>query len=197
MINKLVEKIKDDYLSGINFNDRNYGLVRIHREKQKTTDGQVEKIYPVYKNTATSCDAGRETQCIPDSAYNSLSYHESQSTSIVQGSNGFLTVTAQIRNVWWINGDKVDQDITFIDDLALNVIKNFPEKIANFDNMAMIYVQVTGTDTSPAIFGQYSYNEANKQYLMPPYYYFAVNYTVSFRVHRDCVNDITLNPSSC
>lgn len=197
MINKLIEKIKDDYLSDINFNDRNFGLIRVHREKQKMTDGQVEKVYPVYKHTPASCNAGKEETCIPDSAFMSLSYHETQAVSITQGGNGFLDVTAQIRNVWWINANKVDSDTVYIDELALNVIKNYPVKIANFDNMAMVHIQVTGTDMSPAIFGQYSYNEANRQYLMPPYFFFAINYTASFRVHRDCVNDITLNPSSC
>ncbi len=196
MINKIVEKIKDDYLSAINFNDRNFGLVRTHREKQKTTDGQVEKVYPVYKHTPTSCNSGKEETCIPDSSFMSLSYHEGQSVSVVQGSNGFLSVTAQVRNIWWMNSSKINSTIG-VDDLALNIIKSFPVNIANFDNMAMIRVEVTGMDLSPAIFGQYSYNEANKQYLMPPFYFFSVNYTVTFRIHRSCVDDITINPDVC
>ena len=201
MIHTLIEKIKDVYISDINFVDRNYGLVRTHREKvpNKDNTGTVEKVYPVYINQSTDDNKpGKEVHAIPESKYMSLSYHElTGAPSITPIGNGFFRFSFNVRNVWWINGSKCDATLNTIDTYMLNVIKNFPEHIGNFSNMAQISVEITGTEVTPSIFGAFSYDEANKQYLTPPYLYFAINYRLSCRIHKDCVDDITLQPTSC
>ena len=201
MINTLIEKIKDTYISAINFADRNYGLVRIHREKvpNKDNTGTVDKVYPVYLNQSTDSNKpGKEVHAIPDSNFKSLSYHELTGTPTLSPlGNGRFKYTATLRNVWWINGAKCDATLNTIDNYILNVLKYFPERIGNFSDMAQIYVEITGTEVTPSIFGAFSYDEANKQYLTLPYLYFAVAYRVSFIIHKDCIADITLQPSSC
>lgn len=201
MINTLIEKIKDTYIADINFSDRNFGLVRTHREKvpNKDNTGTIEKIYPVYLNKSTDSNKpGKEVHSIPDSKYLSLSYHElTGSPSLTPIGNGFYRFSATLRNVWWINGAKCDATLNTIDSYMLNVIKNFPEKIGNFSDMAEIRIEITGTEVTPSIFGAFSYDEANKQYLTLPYLYFAINYRASFRIHKDCIDDITIQPTSC
>lgn len=201
MINGLIEHIKNVYIADINFVDRNYGLIRVHREKvpNKDNSGTVEKIYPVYLTTEnTDNKSSREVDAIPNSNYKSLSYHElTASPTLSPIGRGYFKCTAMLRNVWWINGAKCDVTQNSIDKYMLNVLKYFPEHINNFADMAQIFVEITGTDVNSSIFGAYSYDEANKQYLMPPYLFFAINYRVSFRIHKNCVDNIELKPSSC
>jgi len=60
-----------------------------------------------------------------------------------------------------------------------------------------IRIVAAGEDVkSPSIFGDYTY-EDKKQYMMFPFDYFALNYSVRFAVAKDCVPDITLDPASC
>ncbi len=197
MINLIVEKIKDS-LASVPIIDRNYGLIRTNRVKVKQGDTTVEKVFPVYRNTPDGCSNAVEVDAVPNSSYKALSYHELVAPEGTQSmGNGFYEFTMSMRNVWWINSKLANYDQSNVDQFVLNVIKYFPEKLANFDDLHAIRISIQNIDYSAAVFGQWSYDEANRQYLTPPFFHFGINYQVVFRVHKDCITALTVESNLC
>ena len=197
MINLITEAIKTE-LADVPFNDRNYGLIRTNRIKTKQGDTTVEKVFPVYRNTPDGCSNAVELDAVPNDKYKTLSYHELtgvESTENMGG--GFFEFTMSLRNVWWINSNLANYEQTTVDQFVLNVLKYFPEKLANVYPLSAIRVNIQNIDYSPAVFGQWSYDEANRQYLTPPFFHFGINYQVIFRVHKSCITDLTIKSNLC
>jgi len=197
MIKRIVDEIKSDLLL-VPFIDAVHGLTRVHREVVKSGANTVVKSYPVAEQTPTDCSAGKEIDCVPDSAKKSLCYFElNGAPKVTQSSKpSWFEFSAQVRNVWWINTDLVKTTAT-IDDLMLQVLKYLPAKISGLTGISQVVVELTGTPMQSDIFSKYTYDETSRQYLMPPYRYFAFDLLITWQVNKDCFTDIIVAPVAC
>ena len=73
-----------------------------------------------------------------------------------------------------------------------------PVSLSNVFPYSFIRIELTGEETkNVSIFSKYTYNEEEKQYLIYPFDYFALNYEISFYVGINCIDPILISPSVC
>ena len=197
MIKNIIDEIKSEFAL-VPFIDEASGLTRAHKEVVKTSTGTTVKTYPVADQTPTECSAGKEIDCVPNSSYKSLTYFElNGSLRITQSSKpDWFEVQAPIRNVWWINTDLVKSGAT-IDEVMFNVLKYLPRRITGISGISTVSIDLIGAVTTPDIFSKYTYDEAARQYLMPPYKYFAFDLMVSYQINKSCFTDIEIVQVVC
>lgn len=186
-------------LSSINFVDRIGGIVIPLTVNKNIGDGIDGKILPVALNSLKgTCNPSRYESYNPDSTKKSVLYFENNGHTVLSDNMGFITKQLNVRLVAWFNLPKINSTLTDADDLKDIIISTMPEWIANVGNASGIRILLTGEEVrSPAIFSAYSYDEAEKQYLIYPFDYFALNYQITYRVGKGCTDDIIINPSSC
>ena len=50
---------------------------------------------------------------------------------------------------------------------------------------------------SADLFADYSYKEVQSQFMTYPYDAFGMEWKVEFSIHKSCISDVILNPTSC
>ena len=197
MIQTIVKRLVTD-IQALNFVDLAAGIVRPQKEMKGTHDNPVLKVYPVYFNdTKTTCNPNDYISLVPDSSKKGIVYFEDKGTTMSQDKD-FFVMSSQVRLVGWFNLKLIDTTLTNADTLLLRVAKAIPRKLSNADNINSIIIECTGNEQkSPAIFSDYTFVEEKTQYTMYPFDYFAINYEIGYRIHRSCINDITLNAMTC
>jgi hypothetical protein len=187
------------------FIDKFGGLVAMLVYQEETADGgTVEKRFPVSHDTnAQDCLANNnQREFVPDgSNYNGIAYLENQSLTVGGSTAGGTQYTASLRFVCWYNSEKItgvaadDQLLTQLIDRIQRTLTASIWNSAPFSRIRVVLRDVLVRDRS--IFGAFTYSEAETQYLMPPFDYFAVDMTINFVVPRACVPALTLNPAEC
>lgn len=194
MITKIAELIKSE-ISSLVWIDKLGGVVKPGRVKVAGED----KIFPIYINdSADPCNASVYLDFVPDSKKMSVVYFEDQGIEVVNSGCTFTDCTASLKLICWANLVRINADYTDAIPLKLDLIKNIPARLPNTDWVTKILATFAGEDIkSPAIFGNYTYDETMTQYLIYPYDYFALNYTVKFSFVNSCFEDVVLNPKVC
>lgn len=194
MITKIAELIKAE-ISALEWIERIGGVVKAARVK---VAGE-EKVFPIdFNNLADPCDSSVYLDFVPDSSKMSIIYFEDQGIEVVNSGCSFTDCTASLRLVCWANLERINADYTDAVPLKLDLIKNIPARLPNTDWITKILTNFTSEETkSPAIFGAYTYDETMTQYLIYPYDYFALNYSVKFSFAGSCFDEVILNPKVC
>lgn len=194
MITKIAELIRTE-ISALAWIDRIGGIVKPGRVKIAGED----KVFPIdFNNLADPCNSSVYLDFVPDSSKMSIIYFEDQGIEVVNSGCTFTDCTASLKIVCWANLVRINADYTDALLLKLDLIKNIPARLPNDDWVTKILATFTGEDTkSPAIFGNYTYDETMTQYLIYPYDYFALNYSVKFSFVNSCCDDVVLNPKVC
>lgn len=193
MIRTIVKQIVP-YISALNFADLTAGVVTVATKNQMSENGTVNKIFPIYENTPDECNGGDYLVLIPDEKYRTIIYFEELSNTITTQTNHEIKISSDIRLIGWFNLKKIGASVT--SDVLLRLIAQaIPETLADFSDIENIRVTLTGIpNKAPALFSQYTYNEAERQYLLFPFDYGALNYTVTYSINK-CVDDITITPN--
>jgi hypothetical protein len=194
MITKIAELIKTE-ISTLEWVDHLGGVVR----RGVVNVGGTDKVFPIYINdSADPCNPSVYLDFVPDSKKMSVVYFEDAGLEVVNSGCTFTDCTASLKLVCWANLIRINADYTDATLLKLDLIKNIPARLNNTDWITKILVTFAGEDIkSPAIFGGYSYDETMTQYLIYPYDYFALNYSVKFSFVNSCFEDVVLNPKVC
>ncbi len=192
-MNKSLSLILLDKFSDASYLDRTSGVVQIVSKYFEVADGgpKYEKKIP-YATSATLQDLATMAQAmIPNSAYKSCMYFEDQGI-LINGQRGpMINYVSRMRLVCWLNMIRVlgyyDSDHTakIMGDVIgrLTGVQNF-----NADPFSRITVTIGGIAQQNAqIFSDYSYDEREGQYLMPPYDFFAIDITVNFWMPAACL----------
>jgi len=197
MIQTIVNRLLPD-LKALNFVDVAAGIVRSQKEVKGTKDAPIHKVYPVYFNsTKTTCSPNDYISLIPDSSKKGIVYFEDKGTTIGEYKDSFI-MSSQVRLVGWFNLKLINTTLTNADTLLLAVAGAIPSGLDNDGGINAITIECTGNEQkSIAIFSEYTFPEEQTQYTMYPYDYFALNYNIQFRIHRSCINDITLKATTC
>ncbi len=195
-------------ISTLNFVDKIAGVVKpmVKVDVIEDEDGYrvVRKVFPVACGvTAAQCEEqGLYTDLVPDDKYRSIIYFEDRGAQFVDRQGSVLQFAGNLRLVCWMNLKHFvvasGKECT-LDGLVLaKLLSEFPNTYFNSGNYQRILINITRVlPKSQDIFGFYTYREETNQYLLHPYDYFAVDLTVNFGIHKDCLDQIEIQAPSC
>lgn len=191
MIRTIVKEIVP-YIDALNFADLTAGVVTVATKNQHAENGVVTKIFPIYEQDPTTCESGDYFTLIPDEKYRTIIYFEELSNTITSQTNYEIKISSDIRLIGWFNLKKIGASVT--SDVLLRLIAQaIPDTLADFSDIENTRITLTGIpNKAPTLFSQYSYNEAERQYLLFPFDYGALNYTITYSINK-CVDDIVLD----
>jgi len=197
MIGKIADKLALK-ISGLNYVDRITGLAKVISKNIAGEGGMVAKKIPTYLNlNKTTCDNADYIDLVPDSKLKSIIYFEDQGTSKIDCSGRYDDFETNLRLVFWCNLGMIDQG-TDLYNIQSEIISTLIGRIDNFDYVVKIIIELADIpEKSPTIFAEFSYSEEDKQYLLYPYDYFALDFSVKWSLAKICYETTTLNPNSC
>jgi hypothetical protein len=174
-----------------------------------TTDQDETNSTTIQKRRPVAVDAwngkadcfGREVSLIPDSSRKSIIYFEDFGIvpgPFLHGQQGYLS---SLRLVCWLNRAKLVGDMyaeisgrVEAAIIATLCHKN-PENIGIFQRLAVNFQRIPQQDAG--IFGRYTYKEEDRQYLRPPFEFFAIDLSSVFYVSAKCLDQIPWNVEAC
>lgn len=197
MIHDIVNIIKAE-ISTLSFIDKIGGIVKPLKIKKVLKDSTIEKIIPVCYNTnKTTCNVSDYLDYCPNTTYKSVSYFEVNEIRELDSTTTYTTFEATVRFTCWLNLPLINQTINPINNIPFEILGVVGKKISN--SSPFVFAQITGENIvkNEDIFSPYTYDEAENQYLMFPFDFFAVDFTIQFRVPYACITNVTLNPATC
>lgn len=184
MIHSVISALLPDILN-LSFADKVGGIVYPMQKQIKTTkDDFITKTFPVYGNDPTVCLDQPYIDMVPDSDLKSVIYFESQPEMITEsGCNAAIISDTQITLVAWFNLGKINKTLTTGEGMLriiATVLNGTHDLVINGMNVHTVFTLTNIDFRNPAIFGKYdaTYKEANKQYLIYPRDFGALNYDV-------------------
>lgn len=194
MIRSVIDKTLTT-ISTLNFADLVCGVVTPASQNMRDTeDRTILKIFPIYPNDPVTCRNGDYIACIPDDKYRSIIYFEEISNQLISQDNYCIAMQSTVRCIGWFNLKKISNTLTS-DYFMSQLIQAIPDTIADFDNLYNIYLTFDNIENkSPLLFSAYTYNEAEQQYLIFPYDYGALRYTVNYHINK-CQSPVSLSPN--
>ncbi len=199
MINTIVKNIIP-YLEALNFSEVVGGIATTISQNKPIKDNKIiVKKFPAYYNeNKTTCNASDYIDLVPNSNKRSIIYFENNGIKISPINGNIIECVADVRLVCWANLKKINDTFINADILKLLVIQAMPSSLSNVLPYSFIRIQLTGEETkNVSIFSKYTYNEEEKQYLIYPFDYFALNYEISFYVGINCIDPILISPAVC
>lgn len=212
-MNADLANIIKEYLEPLNFVDKITGLVRpliktdvvevFNDDNEKIGEQIIKKVFPVSCDvTHKQCfEEGHYADLVPNDEYISIIYFEDRGT-VLTGTQGRLhNYTSGLRLVCWLNMERFDTSACSISaPVIAAIVKAIPTGTFNADGTAYQRISVQLASILPktsAIFGAYTYNEETNQYLLYPYDYFAIDLNVSFSIHDNCIETLTIKDKDC
>jgi hypothetical protein len=197
MIEPIINQIALGLDIDLNWADVITGVCEVLRLKMGA-DGTVEKVIPGYLNTNPStCNTSRYLDLVPNSGKKSIIYFDNLSESVESENRYYKQMNASLRLVCWVNLPLIDKSLTNAITLQQDVLKNLPVRVANQSPFAWNRVSVLGVERNESIFSAWSYDEAEKQYLIFPFDYFAINLSINYRYLTNCPLPINEDPDLC
>lgn len=199
MINTIVKNIIP-YLEALNFSEVVGGIATTISQNKPIKDNKIiVKKFPAYYNeNKTTCSASDYIDLVPNSNKRSIIYFENNGIKISPINGNIIECVADVRLLCWANLKKINDTFINADMLKLLVIQAMPVSLSNVFPYSFIRIELTGEETkNVSIFSKYTYNEEEKQYLIYPFDYFALNYEISFYVGINCIDPILISPAVC
>lgn len=202
-MNKELSIILRNKLAGLPFVDVLGGMVQTvtTEDLDENNSSKITKRFPVSTDVMGKECEGREIMMIPDSSRKSIIYFEDFGISATGKIHGNTSYASNIRLVCWLNRANLVGDMyqliagrmmsTIIDTIA---DKN-PENIAFFTRLAVTVARIPPQDAG--IFGRYTYSEPVRQYLRPPFEFFAIDLVCKFQAMASCLDGINWNNPKC
>lgn len=162
----------------------------------------VTKKFPVafIHNQDPAC-TGKEFVLTPDSSRKSIIYFEDfgvTATGKVKGLNGFVS---SLRLVCWLNqANLVGDHYQFVGGRIMATLIDLltsgnPDNVDMFTRLQVDVAAIPPQDAG--LFGRYTYNEPDRQYLRPPFQFFGIDLRCKYFVPSKCLNNISWSTVSC
>ena len=191
MVKELANVLKSQ-LNNIAFLEVIAGIVQpvIDVRYNDTSGLKFPKKIPVSYDTSKGRSAflGMERQLVPDKAYKSILYFEDFGSTQQAGRANTLTWNTKLRLVCWMNKAKIGYDIysdvtmKCMDEVLNRLVQG---KAINQQGITKLFVTAGAIVQQDAqIFSRYNYDEAELQYLRPPYEYFAIDLNCKYEAKR-------------
>lgn len=195
-MNKYLSLVLMAKLSGLEYISKAGGLVQtIQKVIPNGTDKPTIKKIPIsaVHQAPENCDLTEaiSVQFIPESKLKGMFYFEDNgsTTDTSKRHTGLNFWRSRMRLVVWMNQKLINTtyDIEMVA-IAMNemIYRLTREKFNSgvFKNI-MVAVSSVASQTSD-IFSAYDYNEAETQFLMPPYDFFALDLDITFGIPKNC-----------
>lgn len=196
----LLEQVFRPAIQALNWVEKYGGVVT------KYNDPKTNEVYPIvaYNSDPLCSETDPYTPITPDDGFKSVVYWEQNgSTRIDSSERRYVTGTAAMRFVAWINPKK--QGVVPAYGLSSIYANDFVSRVARVQGatvsgapitLSVTRVNVTEVDEN-AVFGQYSY--AGKKHLfVQPFEFFAVDFEFTFVAPNNCASLITIDdPIEC
>lgn len=191
-MNQDIANILKGYVETLPFAGKVGGLVKAITYSTQNDKGVVRKTIPVDCDvTHTNCLKGKYTDLMPDSKYKSVMYFEDGGVKPGDSSARDFSFESDLKLICWLNLKKTGKTGCSNTALAIATILNtIPTRTFNSGVYTRILITMTGAEPKNAqIFSKYTYDEEKNQYLMYPYDYFALNFTVRFTISKACITN--------
>jgi hypothetical protein len=202
MIYKIAKLLRDE-ISDLNFVDVAAGLaksvtVRVP-EGEIDEASVIDKQVPMaYNDLGLVCEDGELYPLTPDTTKKSIHWWEDNGTNLVSEDTYYYHSQAALVLVSWWNLPLINVDLTDPSDLVALLIAEIPVKLTNVDYLSQIRVAFNGeVPAGTDVLSKYDFNEPENQFGTHPYYVTGLNFLVDFAFGKNCVDAITINPSSC
>jgi hypothetical protein len=202
-MNDIIAGILKDYVDTLAFADKIAGMVRI---AERTGEAGLKQYFPVACNlTEAECNTGRYMDLIPDGKKKSVIYFEEKAgVQLLRRGGSGNVYESKLRLVVWLNlkllGIEACTSTAGAMGDILRVIPNkIPQTITSPFGIGNMIVTFEGEALKSAdIFSKYSYNQAQTQYLLFPYDYFALDFTIELHLNKECLPSLTPGePNNC
>lgn len=204
-MNKELSTVLRDKLAALPFIDVLAGMAQTVTTQDSNLSNPeaaaVVKRFPVsYDVLGVDCQ-GKEISLNPDSSRKSIIYFEDFGIVTTGRLHGQMGYNSSLRLICWINRSLLVKDVyreisgncmaSIIDVIAG---KN-PENIGMFSRLTISVARIPQQDA--ALFGRYTYNETDRQYLRPPFEFFGIDFSCKYYVSAKCLTEIPLGNSTC
>lgn len=164
---------------------------------EKQDENEAGKMYTV-KFPATAdhnieqCGTGVMVDMIPNSSFRGVMYFEADTITPTEKRFTFgQQYAADIRLVGWLNREQLGSspetpiNRIVIGDVLLALTQ--PYKVQTFGKLAVSVTRII--EGNQSIFSKYTYSVKDRQYLMPPFCYFAIDLRVTFVSRVNCARE--------
>jgi len=196
-MNNKIANILKSYLEDLSWADKVAGLTQVANIRLKEGENITDKSFPISCNvTIEDCEKkGKYDELAPNSKKKSVMFFEDRGGVKLDHYEGTrIWYRASLRLIVWLNLRKIegaacDADVSecgVSGDYVLDVIKHIPYNA--FDSGGFYGISIEPpeqVERSVDIFGRYTFNEPQTQYLMWPYDYFALDYDILFSIPCD------------
>ena len=191
MIDVAVSRIQERIQSTLPFFDVVGGVAR----PQKIRVGDIVKTLPA---TPDPDNQGAYIWLTPDSGKSAMVYFEALSNKPAQplaGGAGFLYET-RLRAVAWLNTKRLSANDPGAVMAAL-VSKITGRYDDDYPVASIILLPEAEAIRGPELFGKYTYDETETQFLMLPFEYFAFDFNLRFAIISNCIveNVLKVDPA--
>jgi len=204
-MNKELASILRNKIASLPFMDLKAGLAQIVESSTypDTAEGVTAKALrhrmPVsYDVTGRGDDClGREVSLVPDSSRKSILYFEDYGTVAGGRREGLRQYTSKIRLVMWLNRERLVGDA--YKEITAYCVSAIIGKICrgqyeNLDIFNQLHVKESAIPAQNSdLFARYTYDETVRQYLRPPYEFFAIDFLCTYFLSDNCINKIDFN----
>jgi hypothetical protein len=202
-MNKALCLVLRDKLVGLPFVDVLAAMAQTLTRDDVNQDTQLG--YTKREPVSTDCLGieceGREVSLIPNSNRKSIIYFEDYGISTTDVWHGHTGYNSSIRLVCWLNrlnlvGNKY-QDVAgrMMAAIIARLCTGNPQNVGMFIRLTVQVARIPPQD--PALFSRYTYFESDRQYLRPPFEFFAIDFNCKFYVPANCLQDIDWNVQGC
>lgn len=163
---------------------------------QKTNDAGTVRTLPACEPLT----GNERTWLVPESEKSSIAYFEmiSNRAGDVLASDRGGIYDAVLRCVVWLNNDRLSPKMAAPSAMS-QVLNKLQGRYGDFPPISDLRVWALNEPirSVDAIFGKWTYNESELQYLMPPFAWFAFDFQLSFVVQTFCPAPVTVKEPCC
>ena len=199
MIQTIVNYLKDNYLQ-LPFVDTLGGVITVLRQSLPVDGGKTKvNIFPAVLNEdKQECNNFSEyIAMIPDSTKKGMIYFEAQNVSITKSDYHNYKASCKVKLIFWCNLNKINKAYINADIIMMKIMSAIPQRIANIGNYDSVNFNFLGNSKTASLFSAYTYKEEERQYLMFPYDYFALDYEITWNCNNKCFDEVIINPATC
>ena len=196
MIQQIAELLRDE-IDDLVFVERTVGLVRPLPITVPAGGGVATKIMPVAINNEVPCEPEEMMYLIPDSAVMSIVFFEDGGTTIERTDTWYLHCRSTVRMVAWFNLKMINPDYEDATLLMAHLVSAMPKYIDNTDLITGIVVFPQSELPKDTVYSAYDLNLEENMYFAFPYDYGAFEFEVIYRVPKNCLDEIIIDPDVC
>lgn len=182
-MNKVIAGILMPYLKALPFADLVGGLAQVITTGSRAENQAGIRRFPASYQVADKVLALNQYQDLtPNDSLKSVMFIEGYDCSVTGRERGLINFKSVVRVVGWVNSRKVNE--TPVSSL-MQVLKAIPEGPLNASGLQRLTIKSGKIFDDSRVFSRYTFDEAARQYLMLPFFGFAVELQVTFSVNPD------------